>query len=104
LIQRHLSISKAWRRCRKRDRKENKRMKHVNFKDYAEVNERILEGYTITNVSTGINAEDSGMLLELSKKIDNVTIGIDVCFNPAPDPDINETEFMISEEYVKKIE
>ena len=44
------------------------------------------------------------MLLELSKKIDNVTIGIDVCFNPAPDPDINETEFMISEEYVKKIE
>ena len=74
-------------------------MKHVNFKDYAEVNERILEGYTITNVSTGINAEDSGMLLELSKKI-----GIDVCFNPAPDPDINETEFMISEEYVKKIE
>lgn len=79
-------------------------MKHVNFKDYAEVNERILEGYTITNVSTGINAEDSGMLLELSKKIDNVTIEIDVCFNPAPDPDINETEFMISEEYVKKIE
>lgn len=79
-------------------------MKHVNFKDYAEVNERILEGYTITNVSTGINAEDSGMLLELSKKIDNVTIGIDVCFNPAQDPDINETEFMISEEYVKKIE
>lgn len=51
-------------------------MKHVNFKDYAEVNERILEGYTITNVSTGINAEDSGMLLELSKKIDNVTIQI----------------------------
>ena len=79
-------------------------MKHVNFKDYAEVNERILEGYTITNVSTGINAEDSGMLLELSKKIDNVTLGIDVCFNPAPDPDINEPEFMISEEYVKKIE
>lgn len=79
-------------------------MKHVNFKDYAEVNERILEGYTITNVSTGINSEDSGMLLELSKKIDNVTIGIDVCFNPAPDSEINETEFMISEEYVKKIE
>lgn len=79
-------------------------MKQVVFKDYAEVNEKILEGYTVTNVSTGINAEGSGMMLELSKKIDNVTLGIDVCFNPVPDPELNETEFMISEEYVKRIE
>ena len=43
-------------------------MKHVNFKDYAEVNERILEGYTITNVSTGINAEDSGMCWSFQRK------------------------------------
>lgn len=79
-------------------------MKQVVFKDYAEVNEKILEGYTVTNVSTGINAEGSGMMLELSKKIDNVILGIDVCFNPVPDPELNETEFMISEEYVKRIE
>lgn len=79
-------------------------MKQVKFRDYAEVNAKILEGYTVTNVSTGINAEDTGMCLELSKKIDNVTLGIDVCFNPDPDQELNETEFMISEEYVKKID
>lgn len=79
-------------------------MKKVVFRDYAEVNEKNLEGYTITNVSTGINAEDTGMYLELSRKIDNVTLGIDVCFNPDPDPELNETVFMISEEYVKRIE
>ena len=31
-------------------------MKKVVFRDYAEVNEKILEGYTVTSVSTGINA------------------------------------------------
>lgn len=79
-------------------------MKQVVFKDYAEVNEKILEGYTVENVSTGINAEGTGMWLELSKKIDNVTLGINVCFNPDTDPELNETAFMISEEYVKRIE
>lgn len=79
-------------------------MKQVKFRDYAEVNAKILEGYMVTNASTGINAEDTGMCLELSKKIDNVTLGIDVYFNPDPDPELNETEFMISEEYVKKID
>lgn len=79
-------------------------MKQVVFRDYAEVNAKILEGYTVTNVSTGINAEDTGMYLELSKKIDNVTLGINMCFNPDPDPELKETEFMISEEYVKRIE
>lgn len=79
-------------------------MKKVVFRDCAEVNAKILEGYMVTNASTGINAEDTGMCLELSKKIDNVTLGIDVCFNPDPDPELNETEFMISEEYVKKID
>lgn len=79
-------------------------MAQVKFRDYAEVNAKILEGYTVTNVSTGINAEDTGMYLELSKKIDNVTLGINMCFNPDPDPELKETEFMISEEYVKRIE
>ena len=83
---------------------EEKSMKQVKFRDYAEVNAKILEGYTVTNVSTGINAEDTGMYLELSRKINNVTLGIDVCFNPDTVPELNETEFMISEEYVKKID
>lgn len=37
-------------------------MEKVNvFKDYAEVNEKLMEGLTIAKVSTGINAEDSGI-------------------------------------------
>ena len=29
------------------------------FRDYAEVNESMMEGFTVARVSTGINAEDS---------------------------------------------
>lgn len=71
------------------------------FRDYVEVNESMMEGFTVAKVSTGINAEDSGMILELEKQIDNVTIGIDVIYNP--DCEDGETPFMVSEEYVKHI-
>ena len=72
------------------------------FRDYAEVNEKQLEDFTVAKVLTGINAEDSGMMLELERTIDNVTIGIDVTYNP--DHEENETPLMISEEYVKRIQ
>lgn len=38
------------------------------FKDYAEVNEKIMEGYTVTAVTSGINEGETGMLLELERK------------------------------------
>lgn len=38
------------------------------FKDYAEVNEKIMEGYTVAAVTTGINEGETGMLLELERK------------------------------------
>ena len=71
------------------------------FRNYAEVNESMMEGFTIAKVSIGINAEDSGMMLELERQIDNVTIGIDVVYNPNCED--GETPFMVSEEYVKHI-
>lgn len=71
------------------------------FRDYAEVNESMMEGFTVVKVSTGINAEDSGMMLELERQIDNVTIGIDVSYDPVHRD--GETPFMVSEEYVKQI-
>ena len=71
------------------------------FRNYAEVNESMMEGITIAKVSIGINAEDSGMMLELERQIDNVTIGIDVVYNPNCED--GETPFMVSEEYVKYI-
>ncbi len=72
------------------------------FRDYAEVSENMMEGFTVTKVSTRINAEGSGMLLELERTIDNVTIGIDMSY--APDCREGETPFMVSEEYVKHIQ
>ena len=72
------------------------------FRDYAEVNEKLLEGFTVAEVLTGINAEDSGMMMELERQIDNVTIGIDVVYNP--DCEDGETPLMVSEEYVKHIQ
>lgn len=71
------------------------------FRDYAEVNEKLLEGFTVAEVLTGINAEDSGMMLELERQIDNGTIGIDVIYNPKCED--GETPFMVSEEYIKHI-
>lgn len=72
------------------------------FRDYAEVSESMMEGFTVVKVSTGINAGDSGMMLELERQIDNVTIGIDVIYNP--DSEDGETPFIVSEKYVKRIE
>lgn len=71
------------------------------FRDYAEVNDKLLEGFKVTKVLTGINAEDSGMMLELERQIDNVAIGIDVIYNPACED--GETPFMVSEEYAKNV-
>ena len=71
------------------------------FRDYAEVNEKLLDGFTVAEVLTGINAEGSGMMLELERTIDNVTIGIDIFYDPVHRD--GETPFMVSEEYVKQI-
>lgn len=71
------------------------------FRDYAEVNEKLLDGFKVTKVFTGINAEGSGMMLELEKKAGNVRLGIDVIYNPACGD--GETPFMISEEYAKNV-
>lgn len=71
------------------------------FRDYAEVNESMMEGSTVTRVSSGINAEGSGMMLELERTIDNVTIGVDVVYNPSCED--GETPLMLSEEYIKYI-
>ncbi len=71
------------------------------FRDYAEVSESMMEGFTVAKVSTGINAEGNGMMLELERQIDEVTIGVDIIYNPRHED--GETEFMVSDEYVKNI-
>ena len=71
------------------------------FKDYSEVNEKLMEGFTVAKVNKGINAADNGMLIELERQIDNETIGIDIIYNP--DHEEDETEFMVSDEYIKVI-
>lgn len=71
------------------------------FTDYMAANEKLLEGFTVAEVLTGINAEDSGMMIGLERTIDNVTIGVDVIYNPICTED--ETPLMVSEEYVKHI-
>ncbi len=72
------------------------------FRHYAEVNEKSLEGLTVAGAFTGINAEGNGMILELERTIDNVTIGVDVVYNP--DYEDGEVPFMVSGEYVKRIQ
>ena len=54
----------------------------------------------MAKVSTGINAEDSGMMIELERVIDNVTIGIDIIYDPTDEKGV---PFRVSEEYVKHI-
>lgn len=76
-------------------------MAKVIFRNYSEVSEGMMEGFTVAKVSTGINAEDSGMMLELERQVDNVTIGVDVVYNPACGA--GETPFMVSDEYVRNI-
>ena len=62
----------------------------------------MIEGFTVANVSKGINAEASGMMLELERRVDNVVIGIDVFYDP--NCKVGEMPFMVSEEYVKSID
>lgn len=76
-------------------------MKKKVFRDYAEVNPEIMKGFMVVNVEIGINAEETGMYMELERTIDNVTIGIDVIYNPNHEE--NETALMISQEYIKRI-
>lgn len=63
------------------------------FRDYAEVNEKLMEGFTVASVSKGINAEGSGMMLELERQIDNVTVGIDLFYDPNYED--GETPYMV---------
>lgn len=72
---------------------------HAN---YLEFNEKLLEGFTVKKVTVGINHEDTGMMLELERQIDNVTIGMDLIYDPEHED--RETELMISREYVKSID
>lgn len=71
------------------------------FTDYMAANEKLLEGLTVAEVLTGINAEGSGMMIGLKRTIDNVTIGVDVVYNPIGTED--ETPLMVSQEYMKRI-
>lgn len=71
------------------------------FMDHMAVNEKMLEGFTVAEVLTGINAEGSGMMLGLERTIDNVTIGIDIVYNPICTED--EMPLMVSQEFVKHI-
>lgn len=71
------------------------------FEDYTEISENLLEGFTVAKVSIGINAMASGMMLELERQIDNVTIGIDLIYNP--DCEEGETPLMVSNEFIKNI-
>ena len=47
-----------------------------------------------------INEYDTGMILELERRVDTVTLGIDVVYNPACAD--GEAPLMIAEEYVKR--
>lgn len=81
--------------------KENKTMANIVFADYYMVEEERLKGYAVANVCFGINAADSGMLIELEREIDNVTLGIDILYDP--DHEELEEPCQISQEYVKCI-
>ena len=71
------------------------------FTDYYMAEEERLKGYTVANVSFGINAEDSGMVIELEREVDNVVLGIDILYDP--DHEELEEPCQISLEYVKRI-
>lgn len=71
------------------------------FTDYYMMDEGRLNGYTVANVTFGINPADSGMLIELEREVDNVTLGIDILYDP--DHEELEEPCQISQEYVKNI-
>lgn len=69
--------------------------------DYMGIDEKLLEGYVVSNVTSGFSTNEKGLIIELERQIDNVTIGIDIVYNP--DHVEDDTELMISNEFVKKI-
>lgn len=76
-------------------------MAKVVFTDYYMTEEERLKGYTVANVTFGINAADSGMLVELEREVDNVVLGIDILYDP--DHEELEEPCQISQEYVKRV-
>lgn len=72
------------------------------FRDYAEIaREELLEGYRVNKVTVGINAEDTGLLIEMEREITGGLIGIDILYDPSEEN--KETPFMISDEYIKHV-
>lgn len=71
------------------------------FRNYEEVNEKLLLGFTVANTLIGF-VEGGGMMLGLERTVDNVTLGIDIIFNPTRDE--HAIPFMISDEYVKRVD
>ena len=71
------------------------------FNECCGVNERILEGYTVAKVRTGIFKNETGMVMELEREIVGATLGIDIVYDPNKTE--NEMDFAISSEYVKRI-
>ena len=76
-------------------------MSKIVFSDYYMTEEASLKGYTVANVSFGINYKDTGMLIELEREIDNVTLGVDILYDP--DSEELREPCQISQEYVKSI-
>ena len=76
-------------------------MKKIYMNDYLCINEKLLEGFVVSNVTSGFSTNEKGLIIELERQIDNVTIGIDIVYNP--DHVEDDTELMISNEFVKKI-
>lgn len=69
--------------------------------EYSGVNEKDLEGYTITKVQSGVFADETGMIIELEREIDNVILGIDIVYDPEHTE--NEMDLAISNEYMKRV-
>lgn len=79
-------------------------MENMNRQTYeatAEEFERAIVGFTVRKVYTCINAAATGVWIELTKKIDNVVIGITVAHDP--ENICEETSYEVSKEYVVEI-
>lgn len=71
------------------------------FRDYAEVDERILVGYYVSNARKDINADETGILIELEKYVEGGVLGIDICYDPSEKSE--EIPFSITNEYIKRV-
>lgn len=76
-------------------------MKGITYKDYTQADLDDLRRYHVANVQPYVNAEENGLMIELERVIDNVTIGVIMIYDPEHEDD--ETEMMISDPYVKEI-